>query len=172
MEAGPGQWVQRGQAGSPTVLAGHSPPPERLGPQHRLSQAGEFGGGEGRATTTRGRLWARFEGVQGRQAKLGQVWSLAVLVGHFPPPYCAQHGLPQAGEVDGGNGGGAAAKGRQLECVWLEAGPGRRVKRGLAGSPTVLVGRFPSPYFPYHNSSGALGRGFFIDSLNAVSNYA
>ena len=76
-----------GPAGSPTVLAGHSPPPERLGPQHRLSQAGEFGGGERRATTMRGRLWARFEGVQGRQAKLGQVWSLAVLAGHFPPPY-------------------------------------------------------------------------------------
>ena len=84
MEAGPGQWVQRGQAGGPTVLAGHSPPPERLGPQNRLSQAGEFGGGEGRANTTRGRLWARLEGVQGRQAKLGQVWSLAVLAGHFP----------------------------------------------------------------------------------------
>ena len=146
MEAGPCQWLQRGQAGGPTVLAGHSPPPERLGPQHRLSQAGEFGGGEGWATTTRGRLWARFEGVQGRQAKLGQVWSLAVLAGHFPLPYCAQHGLPQAGEVDGGKGGGGAAKGRQLECVWLEAGPGRRVKRGLAGSPTVLVGRFPPPY--------------------------
>ena len=83
MEAGPGQWVQWGQAGGPTVQAGHSPPPERHEPQHRLSQAGDFGGGEGRATTTRGRLWARFEGVQGRQAKLGQVWSLAVLAGHF-----------------------------------------------------------------------------------------
>ena len=162
----------RGQAGGPTVLAGHSPPPERLGPQHRLSQAVVFGGGEGRATKTRGRLWARFEGVHGRRAKLGQVRSVAVLAGHFPPPYCAQHGLPQAGEVDGGKVGGAAAKGWQLECVWLDAGPGRKVKRGLAGSPTVLVGRFPSPYFPYHNSSGALGRGFFIDSLNAVSNYA
>ena len=97
----------------------------------------------------RGRLWARFEGVQGRQAKLGQVWSLAVLAGHFPPPYCAQHGLPQAGEVDG-VGGGGSAKGRQLECVWLEAGPGRRVKRGLAGSPTVLMGRFLPPYRAQH----------------------
>ena len=80
MEAGPGQWVQRGKAGGPTVLAGHFPPPGRLGPQHRLSQAGEFGGGEAGATTTRGRLWGRLEGVQGRQAKLGQVWSLAVLL--------------------------------------------------------------------------------------------
>ena len=109
MEAGPAQWVQRGQAGGPTVLAGHSSPPEQLGPQHRLSQAREFGGGEGRATTTRGRLWGRLEGVQSRQAK--QVWSLAVLAGHFPPSYCAQYGLPQAGEVDGGKGGGGRGEG-------------------------------------------------------------
>ena len=70
---GPGPVGTAGAGGESDVLAGHFPPPERLGPQHRLSQAGEFGGGEAGATTTRGRLWGRLEGVQGRQAKLGQV---------------------------------------------------------------------------------------------------
>ena len=152
MEAGPGRWVQQGLAGSLVVLAGHFPPSEQA--QHGLSQAasGEFDGREGMATTMtmRGLLWGRLEGDRGWKARLGQVWSLAMLAGHFPPPYCAQHGLPQAGEVDSGKGGVAAAKGRQLEYVWLEAGPGRRVKRGLARSPTVLVGRFPPPYRAQH----------------------
>ena len=106
---------------------------------------------------TRGRLWGRLEGVKGRQAKLGQVWSLAVLAGHFLPPYCAQHGLPQAGEIDGGKGGGGAAKGRQLECVWLEARPGRRAKRGLRGVRLCWWGVFPR-HIAHSTDYHSLGR--------------
>ena len=95
------------------MLAGHFPPSEQA--QHGLSQAasGEFGGGEGNATTVtmRGLLRGRLEGDRGWKAMLGQVWSLAMLAGYFPPPYRAQHGLPQAGEVDGGNGGGGRGEG-------------------------------------------------------------
>ena len=101
MEAGPGRWVQQGQAGSLDVLAGHFPPSEQA--QHGLSQAasGEFDGREGKATTVtmRGLLQGWLEGDRGWKAMLGQVWSLAMLAGHFPPPYRAQHGLPRAGKV-------------------------------------------------------------------------
>jgi hypothetical protein len=135
MEAGPGRWVQQGQAGSLVVLAGHFPPSEQA--QHGLSQAasGEFDGREGKATTVtmRGLLWGRLEGDRGWKAMLGQVWSLAMLAGHFPPPYRAQHGLPRAGKVHGGGRGQAAAKGG-LQSGRLEGWPGPREKLGQAGS--------------------------------------
>ena len=119
MEAGPGWWVQQGQAGSLVVLAGHFPPSEKA--QHGLSQAasGEFDGREGKATTVtiRGLLRVQLEGDRGLKAMLGQVLSRAMLAGHFPPPYRAQHGLPRAGKVHGGGMGQVAAKGiRGFDC--------------------------------------------------------
>ena len=88
------------------MLAGHFPPSEQA--QHGLSQAasGELDGREGKATTVtmRGLLRGRLEGDRGWKAMLGQVWSLAMLAGHFPPPYHAQHGLPRAGKVQGAIG--------------------------------------------------------------------
>jgi hypothetical protein len=135
MEAGPGRWVQQGLAGSLVVLAGHFPPSEQA--QHGLSQAasGEFDGREGKATTVtlRGLRWGRLEGDRGWKARLGQVWSLGMLAGHFPPPYRAQHGLPRAGKVHGGGRGQAAAK-EGLEYGRLEGWQGQREMLGQAGS--------------------------------------
>ena len=117
------------------MLAGHFPPSEQA--QHGLSQAasGEFDGREGKANTVtmRGLLRVRLEGDRGWKAMLGQVWSRAMLAGHFPPPYRAQHGLPRAGKVHGGGRGQAAAK-EGLEYGRLEGWQGQREMLGQAGS--------------------------------------
>jgi hypothetical protein len=111
MEAGPGRWVQQGQAGSLVVLAGHFLPSEQAQYGHSQAASRTFDGREGKATTVtmRGLLRGRLEGDRGWKAMLGQVWSLAMLA--LPPPYRAQHGLPRAGKVHGGGRGQAAAKG-------------------------------------------------------------
>ena len=123
------------------MLAGHFPQSGQA--QHGLSQAasGEFDFREGKANTVtmRGLLRVRLEGDRGWKAMLGQISSRAMLAGHFPPPYRAQHGLPRAGKVHGGGRGQAAAKGR-LQYGRLEGWPGPRAKLGQTGSLAVLAG--------------------------------
>ena len=89
------------------MLAGHFPPSEQA--QHGLSQAasGEFDGREGKATTVtiRGLLRGRLEGDRGWKAMLGQVWSLAMLAGHFPRHIAHStdyHGLGRSTAREGG----------------------------------------------------------------------
>ena len=138
MEAGPGRWVQQGQAGSLVVLAGHFPPSEQA--QHGLSQAasGEFDGREGKATTVtmRGLLRGRLEEVPGLEGNAGAGVESGYVGGAFSPAISRTARTttgwegPRRGKGAGGREGGTG-----VWAVGGVAGPARNAGAGGESGP-------------------------------------